>query len=179
MFKNRIFLRKVVIKDAPLLAKWFNDKKNVYYLNPIIRCRKHTTKSIADELKNSDFEYERLFMICLKSNRKPIGHAGIDDLDFYDKRGEIFFLIGEKEEQGKGYGLESLRLLLNYAFNKLKLHSLLATVTPNNKPSLKMLKKTGFKKVGIRREYNNYNDKYNDEILLDLLDREFFLRKNK
>lgn len=179
MAENRIFLRKATLKDAPLIAKWFNDKKNVYYMNPVVRCYHHTAKSIAQDMKNADPGYERWLMICLKSNKKPIGHAGIDELDLYDKRGEIFFLIGDKEEQGKGYGKEALGLLLDHAFKKLKLHSLFATVTPTNKPSLKTIKKFGFKKVGVRREYNNYNGKFVDEILFDLLDRDFLGRKKR
>lgn len=179
MAENRIFLRKATLKDAPLIANWFNDKKNVYFMNPVVRCRKHTTKSIAQELKEADPSYERWLMICLKSNKKPIGHAGIDELDLHDKRGEIFFLIGNKEEQGKGYGKEALGLLLDYAFRKMKLHSLFATVTHLNKPSLKTIKKFGFKKVGVRREYNNYHSKFVDEILFDLLDREFLHRKKR
>ena len=73
-------------------------------------------------------------MISLKSNGKPIGQAGIDELDFLDKRGEIFFLIGNEAEKGKGYSHETIRLLIDFAFKRLKLNSLYATATVKNLP---------------------------------------------
>ncbi len=175
----RLFLRPVKVSDAPLLARWFNDKENIKYMSTVVRCKKHSPRGIRQNIRQSDPEYERQFMVCLKQDKKPIGHAGIDELDFYDRRGEIFFLIGNKKEQGQGYGREILALLLEYAFDKLHLNSLLATATVENIPSLRALRRAGFKKVGLRREYNYINGRFKDEIFLDLTAKDYRVKHKK
>ncbi len=166
--ESLLSLRKVRVDDAPLITKWYKDKDNVKYMSTVVRCMKNTSSSLRKEIKESDPKYERVFMVLKKSKKTPIGQAGIDELDLYDKRGEVFFLIGDQEEQGKGYGKEILKLLLKEAFEKLKLHSLFATATVNNIPSIKTLEKMGFKRIGIRRDFNLIDGKYLDEILFDL-----------
>jgi len=168
-----ITLRKVQQKDAPLLVQWVNDRQNIQYMSTLIRCKKHTLQSIQQEIRQADPSYERLFMVLCKGKRQPIGHAGIDDIDTHDRRAEIFFLIGDKEEQGKGYSKDILMKLLDYAFTKMRLNSLFATATIRNIPSQKALERAGFKRIGIRREYNNIGGKFMDEILYDMTAKEY------
>ncbi len=173
---NDIFLRKVKLNDARILVHWFNDKRNVQYMSPLVRCHRHTLRSVRKEIKNVDLFYERPFMVYVKGKEEPIGQAGIDDIFLEDKRGEIYFLIGDRENWGKGYGREIVNALLRYGFKRLHLNSLFATATVNNIASNKVLKKAGFKKIGIRREYNYIKGRFVDEILYDLTAKEYFKR---
>ncbi len=169
----RIYLRPMRMEDAGLVAKWYNDKETRRYMSTTVRGYIYYPRDIKKEIRENNPTEEQWFMVCLKSDNKPIGQAGIDDLDFMDWRGEIFFLIGDKDEKGKGYSKEIVRLLLDYAFKKLKLNSLFATVTIENIPSLKVLEKAGFKKIGIRREYNRIGGKYLDEVFLDFTAKDY------
>ncbi len=169
----RIYLRPMRMEDAGLVARWYNDKETRRYMSTTVRGYKYYPKDIKKEIQENNPREEQWFMVCLKSSHKPIGQAGIDDLDFMDRRGEIFFLIGDKDEKGKGYSREIVRLLLDYSFKKLKLNSLFATVTVKNIPSLKVLEKAGFKKMGIRREYNRIGGKYLDEVFLDFTAKDY------
>lgn len=168
MAEPRVFLRKVDVSDAGLIARWYNDRKNIKYMNPIIRCKSHSAESMEHELKSSMPEREQLFMVCLKEDGRPIGHAGIDDIEMDDRRGEIFFLIGERGEQGKGYGKEIAKQLLDHAFAEMHFNTLFATVTVENAASVAVLEKVGFRKIGVRREYNFIDGKYLDEVFLDI-----------
>lgn len=169
----RIYLRPMKLEDAKLVSQWYNDKETRKYMSTTVRGYKYFPRDIKKEIKENNPKEEQWFVVCLKSDNKPIGQAGIDDLDFLDRRGEIFFLIGDKDEKGKGYSREIVRLLLNYSFKKLKLNSLFATVTVENIPSLKVLEKAGFKKIGIRREYNRIGGKYLDEVFLDFTAKDY------
>lgn len=166
--KDNIILKPVMLKHATVLLKWFKDKENVKYMSSIIRYEKHTLKSIENDIKTSDPRFERLFMVYLKGKKDPIGHAGIDDLDFDDKRGEIFFLIGDRKEQGKGYGKEIVKLLLKYGFKQLHFHSIFASAVIVNISSQKILERSGFRKIGVRRGYNLINGKFLDEVFYDI-----------
>lgn len=168
MAEQRVFLRKADVGDAGLIARWYNDRENIKYMSTVVRCKSHTTESLEAELRSARECREQLFMVCLKEDGRPIGHAGIDDIDMNDRRGEVFFLIGERSEQGKGYGKEIARQLLDLAFTEMHLNTLFATVTVENAASLSVLEWAGFKRIGIRREYNFIDGRYLDEVFLDI-----------
>ena len=178
LLSKSIYLRKAEPEDSVLISKWFNDADNVKYMSTIVRCMAHSEKSVANDILESDESFERLFMVCLEENKMPVGHAGIDDIDFNDKRAEIFCLIGEKAEQGKGYGCQAISLLLDYGFNNLSLNSLFATSAVENKASISILEKLGFRKIGIRREYNNIGGRYVDEAFFDITRKDYVALRN-
>ncbi|MFH0869898.1 MAG: GNAT family protein [archaeon] len=168
---EELFLREAQKEDAALLAKWFNDKENVAFMTTHVRSSRHTARSIWKDIvdmKKLDPDYEKLFMVCIGEEMKPIGHAGFDEIDLEDRRGEIFFMIGEKEYKGRGFGTKIAEAVLDHAFNRMKLNSLSATISEDNKPSIAVTEKIGFKKVGIRREYNFINGRFVDEIFYDM-----------
>ncbi len=178
MKKSPIILRKTTVKDTPFLMKWFNDRENIRFMSPLIRARRHTLRSIKKEIRSIDPEYERLFTIYQRGEKTPIGHAGIDDLSLIDRRGEIYYLIGDKDQQGKGYGKIIVAELLNYAFNRLHLNSIAATTVIKNKASMHILKKAGFQKVGVYRMYNCINGKFVDEVIYDLIASDYRRKVN-
>lgn len=173
---QKIFLRPVEKKDSSLVADWFNDSDNIGFMSTVVRNTKHTAESVWDDImmmREMDPDYEHLFMVCLEGEDEPIGHAGIDEIDMDDKRGEIFFVIGKKDCKGKGYGSAIVDLLLDYAFNKLGFNTVFATVCVENIPAMKTTERAGFKRIGIRREYNNIGGRFVDEIFYDLTRKEY------
>ena len=81
----------------------------------------------------------------------------------------------EKKEEylSKGYGTEAIRVLLDYGFNYMNLHSIKLTVFAFNERALRCYKKCGFKETGRNRENRFINGKYYDTILMDILAEEF------
>lgn len=58
----------------------------------------------------------------------------------------------DKEKNGKGYTTEAVKLIVDYAFNKVNLHRIEAGVMPHNIGSIRVLEKAGFHKEGLARE---------------------------
>jgi RimJ/RimL family protein N-acetyltransferase len=173
---QKIFLRPMEKKDAGIVAEWFNDSDNIGFMGTAVRHTEHTAKSVwydIVEMRKLDPDYEHLFMVCLEGEKEPIGHAGIDEADMNDLRGEIFLLIGKKEHKGKGYGPMIINLLLDYAFGKLGFNTLFATVCVENIAAMKTTERAGFKRIGIRREYNKIGGRFVDEIFYDLTRKEY------
>ena len=63
---------------------------------------------------------------------------------------------------GKGYMAEAVHLVLEFAFEKLKLHRIEANVQPNNLPSIAVLKRAGFAKEGFSKRYLKIGGKWRD-----------------
>ncbi len=71
--------------------------------------------------------------------------------------------------QRQGIGTEAVRSVVDYAFTKLKLHRLEATIMIKNTPSLAFASSLGFVQEGIKREYLLLNGKWEDFYHLALL----------
>ena len=94
-----------------------------------------------------------------------IGGVGLalDDDDYY----ELGYWVG-KDYWGKGYATESSKYLLEYALEKLISPKIKSDHFINNIASANVLKKLGFKEVGIEKIYSNSNKKEMDMMLLIL-----------
>jgi RimJ/RimL family protein N-acetyltransferase len=77
--------------------------------------------------------------------------------------------IGEKDKWGKGYGTEVTRLLLREAFEQLNLHKVGWWTFAENKASIALAKKFGFKEEGRLRDQNFFNNQFHDSVILGLL----------
>lgn len=79
------------------------------------------------------------------------------------KSGIIGYSI-DKDEQGKGYMKEAVKLAVKYAFDDLQLHRLEASALVDNKRSQGVLEGCGFKKLGVNEKYLFINGKWRDHI---------------
>jgi RimJ/RimL family protein N-acetyltransferase len=57
-----------------------------------------------------------------------IGNSGLHGVDHRDRIATFGIVIGEPECRGKGYGTETTRLMLDYAFAASGLHNVMLTV---------------------------------------------------
>lgn len=64
----------------------------------------------------------------------------------------------------RGYMTTVLNMIVDYAFNELKLHRLEANVMPRNKRSLRVLEKCNFEYEGISRYYLQINGVWEDHV---------------
>jgi RimJ/RimL family protein N-acetyltransferase len=82
-------------------------------------------------------------------------------------------MIGEPEARGKGYGTETTRLMLDYAFTALGLHSVMLDVSEYNLAGRRAYEKAGFREIGRRRQSDLLNGHLYDLILMDCIATEF------
>ena len=93
------------------------------------------------------------------------GTIGIKDIDYVNKKADIGYWIG-KQYQGKGIATECVKLVVNYAFNELKLEEILAYVFPDNNSSIRVLKKNGFEKTKETvNEYHHISKRYKNSLV--------------
>ena len=75
-------------------------------------------------------------------------------------------IIGETDEQGKGYGKEVMELIIDYAFNTLNLNKVIVEVVEYNKRALEVYKKLGFIEEGRLKKHYYADGEYFDVIIL-------------
>ena len=70
-----------------------------------------------------------------------------------------------KAHRGKGLGSQALQLLEIFAVQRLRIHTLYANISPNNKASLNLFIGNGYKQVATLPEWQYSQGKYHDMAL--------------
>ena len=99
-----------------------------------------------------------------------IGDIGVHFLDDYQI--EIGYTLAP-EHQGKGYALEAVKGLINFAFCTLKKHRVTASVDPKNYASIKLLDKIGFRKEGHFIKNFYMDEQWYDDCIYAILEEEW------
>jgi RimJ/RimL family protein N-acetyltransferase len=86
----------------------------------------------------------------------------VDEREPY--RAEIGFTLA-REYQGRGIGSEAVSLLLDYAFDTLELHRVVAIADCKNAPSVALLERVGMRREGHFVENIWFKGRWADEYL--------------
>jgi len=73
----------------------------------------------------------------------------------------------------QGHMTRAVRLAAGFVFDSLRLHRLEAACLPNNGGSIAVLERNGFQREGLARKYLKINGKWQDHVLLGLLDEDY------
>ncbi|MCH5584598.1 GNAT family N-acetyltransferase [Shimazuella sp. AN120528] len=114
-----------------------------------------------------------LLLIGLQEKDQIIGDIQLLDIDTINRNCYIRISIDNNENQGKGYGTEAMKLMLDYAFGILNLHRVELNVFTYNQKAVHVYEKLGFKKEGIQREALFYDHYYHDSIIMSILKHEY------
>ena len=125
-------------------------------------------------IKNTKEQYasDNGFQAGIFYDNKLIGVIGIVDIDWQDKKTEIGYWIDSKY-QGKGIITKSCKVIIDYAFNKLKLNKVEIHCAENNNKSQGIPKRLGFTKEGVLREAQCLYGKFVNLAIYGLLAREW------
>ena len=97
----------------------------------------------------------------------------LNGVDFRHGTAEFGLLIGEPDARNRGYGTEATRLVADYAFNALGLHSVMLRVYAYNLAGLRAYAKAGFREFGRRRGSRVLAGQRWDEVYMECLATEF------
>jgi RimJ/RimL family protein N-acetyltransferase len=150
IFGESINLRELSIDDAITIASLMSyDIAKYLYEVPYPYKIDDALNFIKSSYKNFRLHKSITFAIEYKnksqSNQLLVGTIGIKDIDYVSKKANIGYWIG-KQYQGKGIATECVKLVVNYAFDELKLEEILAYVFPDNNSSIRVLKKMDLKR---------------------------------
>jgi ribosomal-protein-alanine N-acetyltransferase len=166
---ERVRLEPPRVEYFPAYERWFSDMAVTRYL---LYRFPFTPKAEAEWLENVGKDpHQVVWAIVLKHNGRLIGGTSLERLDWRNRRGESGTIIGEKEEWGKGYASEAMRLRTHYAFRELGLETVTTRVVIANEASRRGLERTGYCQAGVLRHHwfvdGRWHDAWIGEILKD------------
>ncbi|MFX1481167.1 MAG: GNAT family N-acetyltransferase [Promethearchaeota archaeon] len=170
---EKVILGPVKREYIDSYLKWMNDTELTQYL----KVYRPLTKEMEEDWFNNLINRENFFIFAIlisdvNKSEILIGSCSIG-VDWKNRIGVCGIIIGDKENQGKGYGTDAMELLVRYGFNTLNLHRIELETFQFNLRAFKSYKKVGFKEEGIRRKAIYVNGKYHDVYILGLLKDEW------
>ncbi|AZB42268.1 N-acetyltransferase [Bacillus sp. FJAT-42376] len=170
---KNITLRYFTLEDAPERLRLQKDNRAFFERFSMDRDESFYTedeqrKLIAQQIEGRENDSEYHFGIYTK-DEVLIGTINL----FFVARGALqsgfigYFL--DERYNGKGYTTEAVKLMVNYAFEELKLHRIEAGVMPHNIGSIRVLMKAGFHKEGLARKNVKINGRWEDHELLAIV----------
>lgn len=110
-------------------------------------------------------------LITERSSGRVLGLAGISNFRPKDPSAEVFYWLSPPE-WGHGYATEAARALVALGFDQFGLHRIGAHVLAYNGPSVRVLRRLGFKEEGRSREMRKDIEGWQDELHFGILERE-------
>ena len=167
---KRVILRPFVMEDAPSIAKHIHDK-DIYEVTLTIPFPyKESDAEWFIKKSQKDIEEKKAYAlgIVLKETNEVIGCIEAGSIDHTHEKSEVGYWLS-KQHWGKGIMPEALDLLIDFAFNGLKLHRLYAFTFVENTASQKVLEKCGFTKEGRKKDACKKDGQYKDDFVFGLV----------
>lgn len=167
---NKVFLRAVEMNDADVLYVIENEVEDWRYSDTVKPFSRFAMEQYVIEAATQDIYTSKQLrlMICENKSDKVVGVIDLYDFNPLHKRAGLGILI-IKEYRRKGYALETLQLMIAYAFKSLQLKQLYCNIDADNTVSLSLFQKTGFQQNGVFKSWRYLDNAWKDEFFLQLI----------
>jgi len=149
---------------------WINDsaiRENLDGIFPVNR------EELENYWESSSPPEAVMFAVCDKKTDRYIGNARLSSIDWINRRCSYGRLIGDKDSRDKGFGTETLLLLLRYGFIKLGMNRMTTGVVISNEASIRSNEKAGMIREGIQREALWKDGGFQDVVSFAMIRAEF------
>ena len=180
IYGQRIRLRGIERSDVPQFKEWLNDPEVIEGLAMYLPLSLAEEEQWFDGLSHRD-PVERPLSIEMKQGRgwRLIGNLGFFNLEWTNRCAELGIFIGDKSVWNKGFGSESVRLLLRHGFETLNLNRVYLRVYSTNPRARRSYEKVGFVLEGTLREAVYRHGEYADIHVMSVLRSEWSAAEGK
>lgn len=166
---ERLYLRRIVYEDVDeIFALRSNIEVMKYIPRPLVQTTEQAFAHIAMIDEKIDTREGINWAITLKSNPQLIGIIGHYRIQPEHFRAEIGYML-LPEYHGKGIITEAIKVILNYGFEIMKLHSIEAIIDPQNYASERVLQKSNFVKEAHLKENEYFEGRFLDTVIYSIL----------
>lgn len=166
---ENLFIRRLEKNDLPNVLEWVNDPELFITMGIWGPRTENEQNDWYESISRSKTNI--IFALCIKTSKEHIGNVSLFDIDNKNRNGGLTIFIGDKINQGKGFGSEAIELLCRYGFYYLNLHKIYCKT--DNEIASKMYTRLGFKLEGTQREQVFRYGKYVKKLLYGLIKNEF------
>lgn len=149
-------IRKLDIKDAPLMLEWMHDKNVIEFFG--VDFSSKTLEDAKEFILNSYNENNQNFAIVDESDEYQ-GTITLKNIDYKNMNAEYAISI-RSSAMGRGISKMATDKILEHAFNTLNLNKVYLCVASDNERAIKFYKKYGFTYDGKFTNHIKRNNKF-------------------
>ncbi len=180
----RVILERSAPEHAPFLQQCYQNKTFID-LYRLAQNRDETEAQIRQRLTKEQQQLpqqlkaiEWVIHNINNGQKQPIGLAALVDYKQSHQRAELLFGIADPKYRGTGSSLESYLLILEFAFNIIKLHKVTALIYGYNQKAQTTVEHLGFVKEGLLRDHINTPKGFLDMYFNGLTENDFRTSKS-
>lgn len=170
---NRLILRPIDLNDKLKIFEYRSDSETNKYQGWIPKTIEEVETFIAknpEQINEPETWFQ--FVIIEKETQEIVGDLGIHFIDSDNKQAEVGCTLN-KHFQNKGYATESLKRIIDYLFKDLNKHRIITSIDPDNKNSIRLVERIGFRKEAHFVESLWIDDKWVDDIIYALIEKDW------
>ncbi|MHB1156617.1 MAG: GNAT family N-acetyltransferase [Phycisphaerales bacterium] len=164
---ERIYFRPVEPEDEPLLRRWINDPRVWSTLGHRLPINAVREREFIDNCGKDDKNI--IFGVVVRDGEQLIGTCGLHGIHAVNRNATYGLVIGDVEQHGCGYGTETTKLALKFAFEELNLHRVELTVFDFNQRAIRAYEKAGFVREGCHRQAFYRHGQFHDVLRYGVL----------
>ena len=164
-----LHLRPLNMADSEAMFAILSDAQSMKYWSHIPATDINVAiKSLNEDLESDANGNSMCWAVTLKGQNELIGKCILFNFNHPHRRAEIGFILNRSYWR-QGLMQQALEAVIAFAFDTLKLHRIEADTDTENTGSLALLEKLGFEREGLFRERWFIYDKWDDSVMLALL----------
>jgi len=165
-------------KDPAIESRWTHDAEYLRLLDtkparPVspaeMKKRYEALEKEIEESKNQVYFTIRLRSDDPEQNDRLVGFTRLYEIEWNHGVSQVVLGIGDPGDRRKGYGSDTLNLLVRYGFAELNLFRLSAIIPEYNPGARRLFQKAGFVEEARRRQALNRDGRFWDLIHMGLL----------
>ncbi len=174
IYGKRVRLRRDERGDLPKFVEWLNDPEVRRYLLMNLPISLANEEGWFESMLKRPAE-EQPFAIELRGEDgwQLIGNCGFFEIDWRARSSEVGIFIGDKTAWNKGYGTETMLILLRFGFTTLNLNRIFLRVDEANLGGIRAYEKAGFVHEGRFRQAAFEAGEYRDMLMMSVLRSEW------
>lgn len=162
---KHIYLRAIEPQDLEFLYELENDTAIWEISGTTSPYSRHVLKQYLDNAHRDIYDVKQFRMCICQLDEKVIGLIDLFDFDPKNHRAGVGIIVLDTADRNKGIGTEAITLLCEYSFSTLQLKQLYANILEDNKSSIHLFEKLGFKLVGLKKDWIYSDGTYKNELL--------------
>ena len=177
MVGKQIYLRHPTEEDVQgKWHEWFSDEELTKFMTD--RFWPNSKEAQLEFYKSLINNKERLVLSLInKSNNEHVGVVSLSAINWVHRHADIAVAIGEKKYRKGSIAIEAFSMMLKVAFVRLNLKNVKSSYIALNKESEALHRLMKFTKVGVYKQFVCI-DSNNIDVIVEVLDRETWLKRN-
>ena len=159
----KVKFRALEMDDLQWLYLIENDESLWKYSNTIVPFSKEILTKYILNSNRDIFDVKQLRMVVYSREVSRIGLIDLYDFSPENKRLALGIIIDEKY-RNIGVAKKALSLIEKWIKSRLDIHQIYVNIGEENLISIKLFKSLGYIKIGLKKDWNFYNNKFNSEF---------------